>query len=157
MGSPLDAPAIRDLRHLDPQTAERVRTAVRRLADAGQGDVARLQASPHPSGGYASATGVCASRTPSRRRRSPFCACCHGGAPTVSELYRDELVVALRAAVDALTKAESTSGLWADDVSASVDQQLGVGPSDPSVLMTRSTRPTSGSCRRLETRASSSK
>ena len=51
--------------------------------------------------------------------------------PTLSEQHRDELVTALRAAVDALTKAEQAAGVWADDVSATVEEQLGVGPSDP--------------------------
>jgi mRNA interferase RelE/StbE len=36
-------PAIRDLRRLDRQIAERARAAVRRLAETGQGDVRRLQ------------------------------------------------------------------------------------------------------------------
>ncbi|HLH27098.1 MAG TPA: type II toxin-antitoxin system RelE/ParE family toxin [Chloroflexota bacterium] len=34
--------AIRDLRHMDRQVAERVRTAVRRLAETQYGDVIRL-------------------------------------------------------------------------------------------------------------------
>jgi len=51
--------------------------------------------------------------------------------PTLSEQHRDELVRALRVAVDELTKAEHAAGVWADDVSANVEQQLGVGPSDP--------------------------
>ena len=36
-------PAIRDLRRLDHQVAERVRAAVRELAETEQGDVRRLQ------------------------------------------------------------------------------------------------------------------
>ncbi len=37
-----DEPAVRDLRRLDRQTAERVRAAVRRLAATGQGDLKHL-------------------------------------------------------------------------------------------------------------------
>ncbi len=37
------APAQRDLRRLDLRTAERIRAAVRRYADLGHGDVAKLQ------------------------------------------------------------------------------------------------------------------
>jgi mRNA interferase RelE/StbE len=37
-------PAVRDLRRMDRQTAERVRAGVRRLAEAQQGDVTRLSA-----------------------------------------------------------------------------------------------------------------
>ncbi len=37
------APAERDLRRLDPETALRVKAGVERLAVAGQGDVKRLQ------------------------------------------------------------------------------------------------------------------
>ncbi len=51
--------------------------------------------------------------------------------PTLSEQHRDELVNALAAAVASLSKAEHAAGVWADDVSANVEQQLGVGPSDP--------------------------
>jgi mRNA-degrading endonuclease RelE of RelBE toxin-antitoxin system len=37
-----DEPAVRDLRRLDRQTAERIRAAVRRLAASGQGDLKHL-------------------------------------------------------------------------------------------------------------------
>jgi mRNA interferase RelE/StbE len=37
-------PAVRDLRRMDRQSAERARAAVRRLAETHQGDVTRLSA-----------------------------------------------------------------------------------------------------------------
>jgi hypothetical protein len=50
---------------------------------------------------------------------------------TVKAQHRDELVNALAAAAAALSKAEQAACLWADDVSATVEEQMGVGPSDP--------------------------
>jgi mRNA interferase RelE/StbE len=41
-------PALHDLRRLDRQVEERVRTAVRRLAETDQGDVTRLQGEEPP-------------------------------------------------------------------------------------------------------------
>jgi hypothetical protein len=49
----------------------------------------------------------------------------------LKEQHRDELVDALAAAVGALAKAERAAALWADDVSATVEEQMGVGPTDP--------------------------
>ena len=52
--------AERDLRRLDPQVRERIRQAVHRFVDTGQGDVQRLGALPM-SGGCEWATGECGS------------------------------------------------------------------------------------------------
>lgn len=41
-------PALHDLRRLDRQVEDRVRTAVRRLAETDQGDVTRLQGEDPP-------------------------------------------------------------------------------------------------------------
>jgi hypothetical protein len=47
---------------------------------------------------------------------------------------RDQMTRALQAAIADLGQAENAALLWCDDMSATVEERLGVNPSDPRLL-----------------------
>ena len=51
--------------------------------------------------------------------------------PNLREQYRDQLLNALTTAVTALRKAEDAAAVWADEISAGVEEEKNLGPSDP--------------------------